>query len=453
MGTKRSRWTLLVVGAAVLLLCSACDWTQYLGNAALNGKAVDETTISSANVASLAPTFSLPLSGTSSVTSAPSISQGVLYTATGGLLVAASADGSTNCSGTPVVCQPLWTASPGTFDNSSQPLVSGGVVYVTFADNGGSTSDRLVAYDAAGTTNCSGSPKVCQPLWTAAVSSVMGPNLADGTVFVSDFRTGQLEAFAAGATPGCAGSPEVCQPLWTASIGSLSVPSVAAGRVYVVTAGPTNPMPEVAVYDAAGATNCSGTPTVCQPLWTVPLTDGGTGSVDVSNGVGYVETGFFETPPLQLVAFDATGTSGCAGVPVVCQPMWTATLRNTPFYNTPSVANGRVYAASITGVDVFDANGVTNCSGSPKTCGPLFETALGPGGLYFAAPSLANGLLLVGNQIFDGSGVEDCTTAAVPLCSPLWSGSKAAESSDLADGSVYVTTSNGTVLAYRVPGT
>ena len=39
-----------------------------------------------------------------------------------------------------------------------------GIVYT------GSSDHKLYAFSAAGTTNCSGTPKVCLPLWTGTTS-------------------------------------------------------------------------------------------------------------------------------------------------------------------------------------------------------------------------------------------------------------------------------------------
>src|SRR5207248_2626421 len=47
----------------------------------------------------------------------------------------------------------------------SLPGGGGGVVYV------GSFDRKLYAFDAAGTTGCSGTPKTCAPLWTGATGN------------------------------------------------------------------------------------------------------------------------------------------------------------------------------------------------------------------------------------------------------------------------------------------
>src|SRR5439155_25819740 len=67
-----------------------------------------------------------------------------------------SASGTTNCSGTPKTCKPLWTGRTGFLIDGSSPVVAGGVVYVA------SEEDKLYAFSAAGTTGCSRRPEDLQ---------------------------------------------------------------------------------------------------------------------------------------------------------------------------------------------------------------------------------------------------------------------------------------------------
>jgi hypothetical protein len=62
----------------------------------------------------------------------------------------------------------------------SSPAVANGVVYV------GSEDTKLYAFDAAGTTNCSGTPKTCNPLFTAATGGGVdsSPAVANSVVYV-----------------------------------------------------------------------------------------------------------------------------------------------------------------------------------------------------------------------------------------------------------------------------
>src|SRR4029077_14463805 len=128
------------------------------------------------------------------------------------------------------------------------------------------------AFSAAGTTSCSGTPKSCFPLWTA-LTGATGPDLqsspavADGIVYVGSgfYPAGTLSAFDAAGTTNCSGTPKTCAPLWTApTLGGVgSSPAVGNGVVYVGTNGGGS-----YAFDAAGNTNCSGTPKTCAPLWT-----------------------------------------------------------------------------------------------------------------------------------------------------------------------------------------
>ena len=459
-----------MVGAAVLLvMCTACQsWTQYMGNPALNGNDAGENTIGAANVAKLHQIETFPagsaFNGSDGVLFDTVVSGSTLYTgALGGHLVAASTDGSTGCSGTPKVCQPLWTASVSGMDSAGSPLVANGVVYETFLQAAGS-SGELAAFDATGTTNCSGSPKVCQPLWTADVYSAHGVNIDGGRLFVDTLAsptTGALEAFDATGTTNCSGSPKVCQPLWTAPFWSYSVPSVANGRVYAAHWQST-PGAVAAAFDEAGSTNCSGVPVVCQPLFTVALPAGSTGSVDVSGGVGYLETLAPAVPPnvqpiTQLVAFDAGGATNCSGSPAVCQPLWSATLSGSAWFSTPALAGGRVYTTSLAGssdfeLEAFDAAGSSGCSGTPVVCQPLTTSTPLASGAQLGSPTVSNGLVFVHGAAFDANGVQGCTGSAPAVCSPLWSSGTAASATTpaISIGTLFLGGDDGAIHAYQL---
>jgi hypothetical protein len=291
------------------------------------------------------------------------------------------AKGVTNCSGTPTVCQPLWTATAGGTTTTST-VVANGVVY----DAGGA------AYDANGVTNCSGTPKVCLPLFsvTGFSGTPNSPAVSNGVLYLTN-TSGELFAFSANGTTNCSGTPRLCSPLWTATMGTAttaSQPAVSGGVVYAESIN------ELFAFDANGVTNCSGTPTTCSPLWTAALTA--------------------VSPPQP------------AALPL-------------------AVANGIVYATAA-GVQAFDANGVTNCSGTPKTCTPLWSYNvgfLGPRlGDFVASSSVANGLVFIGNLMaFDANGKTNCSGTPV-VCNPLWTGPATGTSllgpAAIANGKVYV---------------
>ncbi len=446
MRRSTNRLAALGVALTLILVCSACDWIQFMGNAALNGVPQYESTVNASNVAQLAQTYTIALPG--SVGRSLVLSQGRGFVSTGdGRLVAASA-GTTGCTGSPLVCQPLWTASYPGADTVGTPLVANNVVYETYADSKGTVA-ALAAYDANGVTNCAGTPLVCEPLWTAPVATLTGVNIDQGRLLVANLETGSLEAYDPAGVTDCSGTPKVCQPLWSAPDTSIFWPSIADGQVYL--ANFTGPTGTVSVYDETGSTNCTGSPVVCQPLWTVALPGEGMGGVDVSGGVGYVQArpsaGGFPT----LVAFDATGTTNCTGTPKVCQPLWTAPL-SSPTYltDTPAVANGLVYAGS-GGDQVFDAAGVTGCSGTPTVCQPI-RGDTGQAG----DQTVANGLLFAGVNIYAATGSNDCTTAVPSICSPLWTAPGLANQyaySILVNGTVFISGHDDFIHAYRVPGT
>jgi hypothetical protein len=266
--------------------------------------------------------------------------------------------------------------------------------------------------------------------------------VVNGTVYVA----GQsLEAFDANGATSCSGSPKVCQPLWTGVSGTFTAPAVANNVVY--TTGETTGSAQVFAYSANGTTNCSGVPTTCTPLWTgtmaVPTS---TSAPSVANGVVYTESNNGK-----LFAFDANGITGCTGAPTTCSPLWTAALSGTPqFDSSPAVANGIVYAPSST-LQAFDAKGISNCAGTPKTCTPLWSYNVD---VYNASHSVANGLVFIGSlsgsqssgfefMAFDANGKVDCT-GTPRTCTALWSGeaSGVLASPAIANGKVYVADSS-----------
>jgi hypothetical protein len=434
----------------VALLATACDWTQFMGGPTLNGSVTGSTKITPANVGTLTERFRLATGATGASAdelSSPVVSNGRIYVVDGQhqRLVVGSTDGVTGCAGTPVVCQPLWTAALPYDAGWTVPTVADGVVYVTTADSSG-PGGELDAFDANGVTNCGGTPTVCQPLWTAFAYSIAPPNVVDGKVFVAGVNPG-LEVFDASATTGCAGVPKVCQPLWTAPGASFAAPSVADGKVYVVDKSGH----VVDVYDEDGVTGCSGTPLVCTPVFTVPLPGSSVSAVDVSSGIGYV--GASDGGPAELLAFDATGSQGCTGAPLVCQPLWTAALPGGVGFSTPAVSGGRVYAAGAAYVLAFDAAGQQGCSGSPLVCQPLVSFSAPPGDGYLGISPTVGHVLLVGGQAYDPAGSTGCQpSGGTTTCAPLWSvASGSIATTAEANNLVVVSGMDGAVHVYGLP--
>jgi outer membrane protein assembly factor BamB len=425
------------------------NWSQLGFGVARTGFNPFENVIDISNVSGLATAWTGAAGGSSASTSA--VANGVAYVgSTDGKLYAFDAAGVTNCSGSPKTCQPLWTSATGRTINSS-PAVSNSVVYA------GSEDGKLYAFDAAGVTNCSGTPKTCTPLWTSENVGIFGssPAVAGGVVYVGSGTGpfgGTLFAFDAAGVTNCSGTPKTCAPLWTGVTTGKSIlnssPAVANDVVYI--GSQTNHDGGFDAFDAAGVTNCSGTPTTCTPLWTATTGSISAGSPAVGNGEVYVSNENFN-----LFAFDAAGVTNCSGTPRTCTALWTSATKTV--ISSPAVANGVLYAGTFDGLEAYDAAGVTNCSGvSPKRCSPLWT---GPAsGLPIAfSPAVANGLVYAGAEdaklyAFDAAGVTNCSGTPT-TCAPVWT---AADSGSLflspvvANGIVYVSAGDN-LYAFSLP--
>jgi outer membrane protein assembly factor BamB len=194
--------------------------------------------------------------------------------------------------------------------------------------------------------------------WTGAIGEVNGasPAVANGVAHISS-HDGHLYAFDAAGVTNCSATPKSCQPLWTAKTGRIDgTPAIKHGVLYIGANG------KLSAFDAAGVTNCSGTPKTCSPLWTSDLRGISTSSPVVVNGVVYIGGG---NGPAKLYAFDAAGVRNCSGTPTICAPLWTgyATGKNILF-SSPAVANGVVYIGSQT-----NHGGGCRCGGGEELLG------------------------------------------------------------------------------------
>jgi hypothetical protein len=134
----------------------------------------------------------------------------------------------------------------------------------------------------------------------------------------------------------------VCLPLWRAGTANgldLS-PAVAYGFVYASVG------PGLTVYDAAGVTNCTGTPAQCNPVWTSRnLTDGPTSSPIVGGGLVFVGTEISTIPSYGVSAFDAHGVFNCSSG--TCPSIWKGTVTEPVSQSqSPAVANGWLYTSA-----------------------------------------------------------------------------------------------------------
>ncbi len=322
------------------------------------------------------------------------------------------AAGSVNCSGKPKVCAPLWTTStqsstgPAFTPGPGSPAIANGVLYVPGYGAGMALRQGgayVAAFDAAGSKDCSGSPVVCAPMWTTTgvpkfVGNTGSPAIANGVIYIAN---GSLYAFDAAGSENCSGTPKVCAPLWTGTISNgstYSAPAVANGIVYV---GAVNS--GLYAFDATGSTNCSTGAAVrtCAPLWIATTSSGIEGTPAVAYGLVYAVS-----PDGVLSAFAAARPGNCPGTGIAktCAraPLWT-TAADTGGYSvtsSPAVANGVVFSSTNRGIFGYDATGSLNCSvsGTAKTCAPLWSTGTGTGTGGADSLAIADGVLFINNH-------------------------------------------------------
>jgi hypothetical protein len=344
---RRGLIVLLVAGLALVL--SACNWDQLRFGPENTGVNPFENTISASNVSQLAQRFTAQPGFNPSP---PVLDNGVVYVTASsngrsdGTLKAFDANGVTRCSGSPPTCSALWT-TPDIYPTGFSPVVANGLVYVSGRNGMVSNNDTVMVFDAAGTTDCSGTPKVCNPEWTYTVPTgyidgLVSMTVANG-VLVAGGNSDHIYAFDAAGTTDCSGTPRVCQPMWLAQAGGGL--AISHGIVYASQAGYDGVA--IDTYDAAGNTNCSGSPSICTPLWSDqtgnvgPYIGGGVPTV--ANGLVYFAIGAgTTTSPGTLEAFDANGNTDCSGSPKVCSPLLSTTATGYTSW-PPIVANGKVY--------------------------------------------------------------------------------------------------------------
>lgn len=293
---------------------------------------------------------------TGSVNGNIAVNNGIVYVSTAASLEAFDAAGHTNCSGSPTVCQPLWTAS-GAF---STPTLSNGNVYVT-------ASGTLDVFDAAGQRNCTGTPTLCTPLWTGQVSgaTIVWPvTVSAGIAYMYAYNSGGLVAMDATGSRNCSGTPKVCAPLWYYSLQYLPEddPIVLGSTLYVAIGGIAQfgqVNGGLEAFDANGVTGCSGSPTIhCNPLWSGPTGTASYGPIVAGDGFVF---GSEPVPGTPLWSMAADGSSQ--------NMLWTSSVNASPFAMSGSV----LYAGGSDGSEVyaFDAGGEVGCSNG--VCTPLWS--------------------------------------------------------------------------------
>jgi outer membrane protein assembly factor BamB len=302
----------------------------------------------------------------------PSIAGDALITRFGATY---DARGQTNCSGTPVVCAPIWTyepAPPGDGSNGiDNPVVAGNRVYFLQDEFDGDVDFfSIVNYDANGQLGCSVATtgaKFCDQLGSVSfgVSRIGFTHVrrlayASGRVLVveNDESPDAEHALFAVRDDGVD---------WIAHGNFVGDPVAAGGLVWVQRA-----TGEIDAFDVVRGSNCNAQTLECPPRWSAITPATPTGYAAANN------TLYVAANDGKVYAFDATGTNGCSGTPKHCAPIWSAVADPGANIYTPTIANGVVYTVGATGrFRAFDAAGVVNCSGAPKVCTPLRTGGIG----------------------------------------------------------------------------
>jgi outer membrane protein assembly factor BamB len=419
---------------ALALVATACNWPMSNFGPERNGFNPFATNISGSNVGSLQQEWTASNVGGNVI-----VANGTLYVGSFNspfTLQAFSAAGI-GCSGTPKVCTPLWTGE--TLGAVNDQVFGNDLVYAVTG------ADWLYVFDAKGQQGCAGTPVKCESVWRAA--GIVGEPVVVGKFLYASGNDGRLRVYDALGNQNCSGTPKVCTPLWTAADGGRI--SVANNLVYAAKIG--DRVEEIRAFDAAGQEGCSGSPKTCAPLWTAtaPLNSGLRGDVAapmIAGGFLYAGWSFGDESFTdgQTYVFDATGSNGCSGTPKTCTPLWdipTDGVTSPPAlaYNTLYVIDNFIDTEAGVSRNTLRAFDASECTSNPAGCEPLFTA---PG--VVGTPAVANGLVyagLAGGRLaaFDAAGVTGCS-GSPKVCTPVWTSdlSFSIREPVIASGRVYV---------------
>ena len=261
-----------------------------------------------------------------------------------------------------------------------------------------------------------------------AIVKWTGTRYSGATIVANDFVYGaqdaEIHAWNLKDTASCTGAPPTCSPTWkshTADFASSS-PVVVGDTVYIAAAGTS--VWHLYAFDALGRGDCTSSPPQgCLPKWVGSFGARSSGSPAVppllaaADGRVFVQSTNLDTHFSEVTAFDATGTTNCAGSPLTCLPLFHTTAFVSPRSGSPTVDGGRLYIPTGTAIGVFDAHGVAGCTAG--TCSFIFSLGISPAGEVSVADGQA--FTTSGSQLFafDATGRNNCT-GTQPFCQPLW---------------------------------
>lgn len=219
-----------------------------------------------------------------------------------------------------------WQADLGTADSIYAPSIAvadGDTVFAWLP------LGPPLAFDNRAISNCAGTPKTCQPMWSYAGGGIVAARA--GRLYAGG--NDAISVFDAHGVDGCSGTPKVCAPVWSTPFGTRGPVTVTSNRLYAGVSGGSS---AVFALDGSG---CSGSPVVCQPRWTSVQGAAGTAVATGSSEAGGVvytlshvcaDPACSTTASWYVEAHDATGTVGCSGTPKVCHSLWTQALPFKP---------------------------------------------------------------------------------------------------------------------------
>jgi len=400
--------------AAQIPVTVRTDWAQASFDSSHQGWNIFENGIGSGNVSTLGQVWTAATGG--AVDSSPAVVNGVAYVgSTDGKLYAFKASG---CNSPP--CAALWTGTTGGPVDSS-PAVQNGVAYV------GSADGKLYAFKASGCNS-----PTCAPLWTGSTGGPIhsSPTVAGGLVYVGS-TDGKLYAFNAS---GCGATS--CSSTWAAATGGPIASSPSVGFVSKLRAT------AVFVGSGDGKVYAFNSATGAK-FWSVttggPVASSPAFAANVTKDLEMVYVGSDDAKLYALKAWSG-------GL------VWTGQTGG-PVHSSPTVANSRVFVGSADGL--LYAYNATDCGGS-VTCSPIWTAGTTSMAKVDATPVVANGLVYVGrdNGSLYAYNQAGCQSPSCP--SALWSvstGAAVKSAAAIADGTVFGSSEDGSLHAYRLPST
>lgn len=174
-------------------------------------------------------------------------------------------------------CQPAWTGTTRDHLVMTAPIVTGGVVVVGTASNGGT------GHVAAFPTNCRHDGGACEPLWIVKAdgeTTTLPPVVAGGRVFVTSAIRGFTDAFDLSCQRACGVVWRAAPLPGFAQLGLSQSPVVSGGLVFVGNGR------EIRAFDV----NCGSGGATCVPLWTWVVPSGIASTPTIVDGALVVTT-------------------------------------------------------------------------------------------------------------------------------------------------------------------